>query len=217
MDPYIEACGLWEDFHDDLIVAIKTELARAVPEHYLVRTGERAYIVLAQPEGKDDHGLQTDMGVTTRTPPPPRSTPAAEGEPVTLRALIATEYRETFIEIYELHPERRLITCLEALSPSNKRRATPGWEQYLRKRQGLLLGEASLVEIDLLRGGQRLPMIDPWPSSPYTLLVGSPGTGSLLPGLAGLLPPAAATHPGAAVPARSGHLAGDPATGRCHL
>jgi hypothetical protein len=27
------------------------------------------------------------------------------------------------------------------------------------------------VEIDLLRGGQRMPMLDPWPDSPYTLLV----------------------------------------------
>ena len=30
---------------------------------------------------------------------------------------------------------------------------------------------ANLVELDLLRGGQRMPMLDPWPSSPYTLLV----------------------------------------------
>ncbi len=29
----------------------------------------------------------------------------------------------------------------------------------------------SLVEFDLLRGGQRMPMLDPWPDSPYTLLV----------------------------------------------
>ncbi len=27
------------------------------------------------------------------------------------------------------------------------------------------------MEIDLLRGGQRMPMLDPWPESPYTLLV----------------------------------------------
>jgi hypothetical protein len=35
----------------------------------------------------------------------------------------------------------------------------------------MLLGEANLVEIDLLRGGERFPMIDPWPGSPYYLLV----------------------------------------------
>src|SRR5437773_8050645 len=27
------------------------------------------------------------------------------------------------------------------------------------------------VRFDLLRGGQRMPMLDPWPDSPYTLLV----------------------------------------------
>ena len=40
-----------------------------------------------------------------------------------------------------------------------------------RKRQSLLLGEANLVEIDLLRGGRRMPMLDAWPDSAYTLLV----------------------------------------------
>jgi hypothetical protein len=27
MDPYIEACGLWEDFHGDLIAEMKRALA----------------------------------------------------------------------------------------------------------------------------------------------------------------------------------------------
>ena len=30
---------------------------------------------------------------------------------------------------------------------------------------------ASLIEIDLLRGGQRMPMLDPWPDGPYFLMV----------------------------------------------
>jgi hypothetical protein len=88
-----------------------------------------------------------------------------------MRAFIETEYRERFIEIYESDPERRLVTCIEVLSPSNKRRGSPGWEQYLRKRQALMLGEANLVEIDLLRGGQKMPMVEPWPAGPYSLLV----------------------------------------------
>ena len=57
------------------------------------------------------------------------------------------------------------------LSPSNKRKGSPGWKKYLRKRKALLLGKANLVEIDLLRGGTRLPMLDPWPPSPYYVLV----------------------------------------------
>jgi hypothetical protein len=63
------------------------------------------------------------------------------------------------------------VTSIEVLSPSNKRKSSPGRKKYLRKRQALLLGKANLVEIDLLRGGERMPMLDAWPSSPYYLLV----------------------------------------------
>ena len=65
----------------------------------------------------------------------------------------------------------RLVTTLEVLSPSNKRHGTPGWDLFQRKRQGVLLGDVNFVEIDLLRGGRRMPMLDPWPNSPYTLMV----------------------------------------------
>jgi hypothetical protein len=96
----------------------------------------------------------------------------ATGDAVTMRAFIDEHFRENFIEIYKSDPEIRLVTCIEVLSPSNKRRGSEGWEQYLRKRNALLLGSASLVEIDLLRGGQRLPMVEPWPASAYYFLVG---------------------------------------------
>src|SRR5205085_1359485 len=62
-------------------------------------------------------------------------------------------------------------TCLEVLSPVNKRPNEPGWILYQRKRQGLMLGGINFVEIDLLRRGHRPPMEDEWPDSPYTLLV----------------------------------------------
>lgn len=35
MDPYIEGCGLWGDFHNELILEIKHALARVAPEHIL--------------------------------------------------------------------------------------------------------------------------------------------------------------------------------------
>lgn len=181
MDPYIEAHGhLWEDFHNDLIAEIKNVIARALPPNYVVQSQARAYVVLAESEDKKSHALVTDVGIsseiTAQRPPAPAGSVAVaesvtETEPATLRAFITEEYREIFLEIYEVEPEWRLVTYLEVLSPSNKRPNTTGWDQYLRKRQGLLLGEANLVEIDLLRGGTRMPMLDPWPKSPYTLLV----------------------------------------------
>ena len=54
---------------------------------------------------------------------------------------------------------------------SNKRQGSEGWQVYERKRQALLLGKANFIEIDLLRGGHKMPMLTPWPDSPYTLLV----------------------------------------------
>jgi hypothetical protein len=97
--------------------------------------------------------------------------PVLTVEPVLMRAFVEEEHREAFVEIYEATPEQRLVTSIEVLSPSNKRPHTPGWDLYVRKRQSLLLGDVNLVEIDLLRSGQRMPMLDPWPDSPYTVLV----------------------------------------------
>lgn len=179
MDPYIEACGLWGDFHSHLIEKIGEKLADVAPEHYLVRTGERSYVVLVESEGKKSYPFFPDVSMTAprgRKKTPKKggtalAEPAGETDPVTMRAFIQEEHREAFIEIYEASPGQRLVTSIEVLSPSNKRPGTEGWELYQRKRQSLLLGNVNLMEIDLLRGGQRMPMLDPWPDSPYTLLV----------------------------------------------
>jgi hypothetical protein len=165
MDPWIEACGLWDDFHHSLIMEIAGQLADAAPERYVVRTGKRTYQALVDSEDKATYPLPPDRrGAAV-------AASAAEEKPHVLRAFIEEEHREAFVEVYEIDPQKRLVTTIEVLSPSNKRPGTEGWNLYQRKRQSLLLGEASLVEIDLLRGGQRMPMLDPWPDSPYTLTV----------------------------------------------
>ncbi len=183
MDPYIEAAGLWEDFHQSLISAIKRALAPSLPERYVVRGGERTYLVLSTEGGETEFLAQPDVGLarlaregsTRRAETGPASavleTPAEAPGPVTVRAYLEAEQREPFLEIYELHAERKLVTCIEVLSPSNKRPGTPGWQQYTRKRQAFLGGAAHFIEIDLLRGGRRMPMADELPASPYYLLL----------------------------------------------
>lgn len=183
MDPYIEATGVWEDFHHDLITEIKGAISACLPDRYVVRAGERSYVVLSARNGEDAFLTQPDVGVArvARAGEGGASTesavtgvalaPESEPAPIRMRALVETEYREGFLEIREVHPERKLITCIEVLSPSNKRPGTPGWLQYTRKRQAYLEGAANFIEIDLLRGGRRMPMEDDWPDSPYYLLV----------------------------------------------
>ena len=62
------------------------------------------------------------------------------------------------------------MTIVELLSPTNK---TPGdgLSEYLVKRSNIFNSDANLVEIDLLRGGQRLPTRQPLePADFYTFV-----------------------------------------------
>jgi hypothetical protein len=180
MDPYIEACGLWEGFHGHLIEDIYRTIARILPRGYFVDTASRTYVVLVESEGKKENLAKPDVTITgSGVAKKPRkkkggvavAEPRRASEPVQMRAFIAEKFKETFVEIYAQREERILVTCIEVLSPSNKRHGTEGWHEYERKRQAMLLGRANFIEIDLLRGGQKMPMLDPWPDSPYTLLV----------------------------------------------
>src|SRR5436190_656117 len=136
MDPYIEACGLWGDFHQRLITMIADRLGEVAPERYLVRTQERSYLVLVEPEGKETHSFLPDVSVST--PQTRKKSAKKQGgtavlepgggvQPVSLRALVTETHREGFVEIYEATPEQRLVTCVEVLSPTNKRPNSPGW------------------------------------------------------------------------------------------
>ena len=61
--------------------------------------------------------------------------------------------------------ERRLVTVVEILSPVNKQ--GDGLREYVDKRTLILQTQTHLLEIDLLRGGARIPLIGELPSAPY--------------------------------------------------
>ena len=94
MDPYIEACGLWDDFHSHLIEKI-VELADLAPEHYLVRTGGRSYVVPLGSEGKESYPFLPDVSMTAprnRKKCPRKggtafAEPAGDAGPVIMRAI----------------------------------------------------------------------------------------------------------------------------------
>ncbi|MFO0843961.1 MAG: DUF4058 family protein [Gemmataceae bacterium] len=181
MDPYLESTrGLWEGFHGHLIEEIYRAIATVLPRRYTVDTATRSYVVLVEAEGKKDPLAKPDVVVhEPRRPKSPRkkTNGVALAEPdllassVRMQAFVAEEFEEKFIEIYLEDEKRVLVACIEVLSPSNNQPGTKGWKEYMRKRQAMFLGRANLVEIDLLRGGQKFPMLTPWPDSPYSLLV----------------------------------------------
>ncbi len=207
MDPYIEASGLWGDFHDKLVGEFERSLAAALPPRYVARIRERTYIEWIDPDGDQAQTVPFEPDVSLRYGGEPKSQAAvmavlaAPSQAVLMHALVEVEYRELFLEILELDPQRRLITSIEILSPTNKRPGTVGWQKYENKRHVFLQGHANLVEIDLLRGGRRRRMREPWPDSPYYVLAMKKQESASMPRLAGLHDFAAARHrrsPGAA-------------------
>jgi hypothetical protein len=76
--------------------------------------------------------------------------------------------RESFVKIRD-RLTREVITVIELLSPTNKE-SGPDREQYLDKRGCVLISPTNLVEIDLLRGYDRMPIEDP-PVCDYMVMV----------------------------------------------
>jgi hypothetical protein len=75
--------------------------------------------------------------------------------------------RESFIEIRD--DEEHLVTVLELLSPSNKQ-AGYDRDAYIAKRRHYLLSNVNFIEIDLLRGGPRMPIEELSPCDYYVLV-----------------------------------------------
>ncbi len=159
-DPYLEDPAFWSDFHATFINYWREAIADALPPNYEAGLGERVYLMECEP---DDRKLVfPDVAVTqTEEPASPQATRAvATLEPVTIPLTILEGPKQTYIEI--LHrPDRKLVTTLELLSPANKNQ--PGYNEYVAKRNALLFQHVHLVELDLLRGGNRLPLRKPLP------------------------------------------------------
>ncbi|HUE71747.1 MAG TPA: DUF4058 family protein [Pirellulaceae bacterium] len=178
MDPFIEARGLWADFHDKLIVEIANALNASLPPRYTAQLGERTFVdsidVLGQ--RSDSVLIKPDVRVDYEGPRADQVPGTALREDLAATSVLLEgprefEERENFVEIRDLDNQEALVTCIEVLSPSNKRPGTSGWYEYERKRSLFFQGAANFVEIDLLRGGQRHAMKGRWPDSPYCLLV----------------------------------------------
>lgn len=65
-----------------------------------------------------------------------------------------------------------VVTVIEVLSPINKTPGRDGIESYERKREEILTTTIHLVELDLLRGGTRLPIKGNAPPGDYFAYIG---------------------------------------------
>ena len=112
-----------------------------------------------------------DVGVATRDRPTDHEgSVAVLTAPLRLETTIPvpTPLPYWTLEIRDV-AQRQLVTVLEVLSPSNKRRGDG--DEYITRRQEYLRSSAHLMEIDLLRAGHRVPMRQPLPAAPYFVLL----------------------------------------------
>ena len=169
MAPYTEARHLWKGLRAQLIGELST--------HQLPPFLAPAYYVDAEPslqihQGRD---IYPDVQIVAEREPT-QLQPAGLGLPIAeATAAIAVapvveaeDEEESAIFIREAGAER-LVTVIEILSYSNKTGGAEKRARYLLKRRELLNSGVHLVEVDLLRWGQRV--VAALPDQPYHILV----------------------------------------------
>ncbi len=173
MDPWLEHPGLWPDLHNALISAIREDLAAKVAPRYFVGIEQRTYV--ATPV-EDIAMIRPDVlvgrtGSRKRISKPERRTAAGVGViEMDVEVPVPQPVEEWFLEIRTVG-EKRLVTVIEVLSPTNKTKGD-GREEYIGKRENILKTRTNLVEIDLLRAGRPMPLGSALPvETPYRILI----------------------------------------------
>jgi Protein of unknown function (DUF4058) len=165
MNPYLESPELWSEFHSRMIVAIADALDTTLSQDYRVAVEKRVY--LTQGEETILIGIP-DVSVTATPQANVGTSIAIAPEPTIVEIPLAEEVQERYLEIREI-ATGRVVTVIELLSPKNKR-SGDGRDAYSQKRQRIMLSQTHLVEIDLLRSGEPLPMVGAT-TSDYRILV----------------------------------------------
>lgn len=162
MDPYLEQAAIWSDLHVTLIVIMRAELNAHLPKGYLAAADRHVWIEDADQEVQRVVGpdvFVVDAATTSAGLPQEEIATAVMPRAVTLplRERKGTPY----LKILDAQ-DRRVITVVELLSPSNK---APGDDRnaYLAKREEYLASNVNLVEINLLRAGKLPPLGKPRP------------------------------------------------------
>jgi hypothetical protein len=187
MDPWLEAPDIWPDFHERLANEISTGLNQSLPLPYYARLEMRPEVgLLDLDEGTGyTRKIVPDVSVVDPSRKATSGAVAVLDAPRTefsesVEVSVSTDElgRHVYVEIRDSRRGHRLITLIEIVSPANKRPG-PDREAYLKKHREVYQSDASLIELDLLRSGERLSdnlhlvraIEDLQPSPDYLVLV----------------------------------------------
>ena len=178
MNPYLEHRHIWPGFHDSLVAQLQADIGPRLPDRYRVDLHQRVEIDAGSGPPPDlafmipDALVTGEPAVQTSSPDTATGSTAVVTSPVeeyAVRVRMPREVKVNWLRI-EAMPDRELVTIVEVMSPTNK---VPGRERnrYERKREVIVGSGANLVEIDLLRRWQPMPLETPPPASDYRILV----------------------------------------------
>lgn len=178
MDPYIETSRIWSDFHSDLAGEIRAELNRSIRPNYFAALTPYVTYDTVEITHTQSHGMYPDVGVW-QNPPAQSTTTGSQVSAVTelvettpIQSVVSMELPiELFSVEIRTANEETLVTSIEILSPVNKRSGHDAHIDYLRKRRDILRSSAHLLEIDLLRAGNRPPLEQSVPPASYYVML----------------------------------------------
>ncbi len=150
MDPFIESDN-WQDFHLVLTAEMKRQLAPQLPSYYQL-SAELVVKRDESPEGEEPVTYRPDIGVSLTEPDASSLQDSGGMAALTAptRKGMAPLYRQRELRIRDGR-NRRLVTAIEVLSPSNKRGG--GLVTHMEKLRAYWASAVHTVDIDLLRGG----------------------------------------------------------------
>src|SRR5262249_19691741 len=154
MNPYLERAGIWESFHPNFISTAQFHLTAQLRPRYLVRIETRMYI--HEPPAEQRYRATADLAVRPVNTHPTGSAVGTTIAPAYVTLLAAVEVQKVGFLTIRTRDGGEIVTVVELLSRANKY-AGEDREQYIGKRNDLLRSRTNLVEIDLLRGGPRMP------------------------------------------------------------
>lgn len=170
MNPYLEQPDFWSDFHNQLVAALARALVpellpkyRVVMDKWVYKVSDSAAIAIGRP----DVAIQQSRAPATAIFSTGQSSQATI-QPVQVTVPLLQEMQQAYLEVRDVATQA-VITTVEILFPANKR--GEGRKKYENKRQQVLQSFTNLVEIDLLRDGEALPMAGQERTSHYRILI----------------------------------------------
>jgi Protein of unknown function (DUF4058) len=176
MDPWLEDPELWPDVHKSLVISIRDALAPMLRPSYFVQVESRKIELTGQDLDelyRDDGSLRThDLPGSMPNPGGSLAEPMASLPYRVVVRLVKDEIEECFLTIQKL-PKRNSVTVIEVLSTTIKA-TNDARRDYLAKQRDLMRSSVNLVEIDLLRAGQRMSLGHVLPQTDYRVVVSRP-------------------------------------------